>query len=182
MFNTYKFSNHDIKRFIVSLWKVVYLYESLHEKPYFRFSNDLERWSFQKNRIGIWSFFLERLYFFSPKIWSYALNRKWKMNFSQNTWKYDIFFKCFEKMVFPKNCAGIWFSLYHKKRWHFFSRIYDNFSIAENRNFVKMVLLFSTHIKLPFCHKKQRWSSQKKMQLRWYSSYKRSFWHSRLTF
>ena len=53
LFNTHKFSNHDINRFIVLLWKVVYLYESLHEKPYFRFSNDLERWSFQKNRIGI---------------------------------------------------------------------------------------------------------------------------------
>ena len=53
LFNTHKFSNHDINRFIVLLWKVVYLYESLHEKPYFRFLNDLKRWSFQKNCTGI---------------------------------------------------------------------------------------------------------------------------------
>ena len=104
LFNTHKFSNHDINRFIVLLWKVVYLYESLHEKPYFRFSNDLKRWSFQKNRTGIWSvlYHQERWYFFSPKIWSFSLDGKWKMNFSKNTWKYDIFFKYFEKTVFPK--------------------------------------------------------------------------------
>ena len=77
----------------------------LHGKPYFLFPNVLKRWSFQKNRTGIWSFLYhqERWYFFSPKIWYYSLGGKWKMIFlKKNTWKYDIFFKCSEKMVFPK--------------------------------------------------------------------------------
>ena len=69
-------------------------------------SNVLKRWSFQKNRTGIWSFLLycmERWYFFFPKMWSYSLDGKWKIIFPQkNTWKYHIFFKCPEKMVFLK--------------------------------------------------------------------------------
>ena len=55
---------------------------------------------------GIWSFlhYRERWYFFFPKIWSYPLDEKWKVIFvKKNTWKYDIFFKCFEKIVFSKN-------------------------------------------------------------------------------
>ena len=31
-------------------------HQALHEKPYFLFLNVLKRWSFQKNRAGIWSF------------------------------------------------------------------------------------------------------------------------------
>ena len=72
-------------------------------------SNVLKRWSFQNNCTGIWSFllyYLERWYFFFTKIWSYSLDGKWKMIFLiKNTWKHDIFFKCPEKMVFPKRIA-----------------------------------------------------------------------------
>ena len=79
---------------------------SLHKKPYFLFLNVLKRWSFQKNRTGIWSFLYhqEKWYFFSPKISYYCLGGKWKMIFlkKKNTWKYDVFFKCSEKIVFPK--------------------------------------------------------------------------------
>ena len=58
-------------------------------------SNVLKRWSFQKNRTGIWSFlyYQERWYFFFPKIWSYSLDRKWKM-------------------IFLKKYMEIWYFLY----------------------------------------------------------------------
>ena len=85
--------------------------------------NVLKRWLFQKNSTGVWSilsYFLKRWYFFSPKMWSYSLDGKWKMIFLQkNTWKYDISFKCPEKTVFQKNCSGIWSFLYYLKRWVF---------------------------------------------------------------
>ena len=74
------------------------------------------------------------------------------MNFSKNTWKYDIFFKYFEKTVFQKKIA-LEYDFTFIIRKDGFSRIYDNFSIAENGNLVKRVLLFPTHIKLPFCKK-----------------------------
>ena len=90
-------------------------------------SNVLKKWFFQKNCTGIWSFllyYLERWYFFFPKIWSYSLDGKWKMIFlkkKKNTWKYDIFFKCSEKFVFPKkNCSWIWSFSYYLERWFFF--------------------------------------------------------------
>ena len=56
-------------------------------KPYFLFPDVMKKWSSQKNCTGIWSFLYnwERWYF-SKK----------------NTWWYDIFFKCSEKMVFKK--------------------------------------------------------------------------------
>ena len=39
----------------------------------------------------------------------------------KNTWKYDIFFKCSAKMIFPKNRTGLWsFLLYYQERWYFF--------------------------------------------------------------
>ena len=77
-----------------------------HRKPFFS-PNVLKRWYFQKNCAGIWSFmyYRERWYFFFLKIWSYTLNRKWKVSFFKNTRKYDIFFKLSEKMVFPKRAA-----------------------------------------------------------------------------
>ena len=81
---------------------------SLHGKPFFLFPEVLKRWSFQKNRAGIWSFlyYRERSCFFFPKIWSYTLERKWKMIFlKKNTRKYDIFIKLSEKMVFSKSAT-----------------------------------------------------------------------------
>ena len=38
----------------------------------------------------------------------------------KDTWKYDIFGKCSEKMVFPKNCTRIWPFLYYQKNMMFF--------------------------------------------------------------
>ena len=70
---------------------------SLHGKPYFLFLDALKRWSFQKNCAGTWSFlyYWERWYFIFPKIWSYALDGKWRMIFLKKymeIWKDGIFF------------------------------------------------------------------------------------------
>ena len=103
-------------------------------KTIFSFSKFFERWSFQKNRTGIWSFlhYQERWYFFFPKIWSYSLDTKGKMIFfKKNTWKYDIFFKCSEKMVFPKNSRlNMIFFVISGKMVFLFSRKYDIFSLG----------------------------------------------------
>ena len=69
----------------------------------FPFSNILKRWSFQKNRTGIWSFlyYQERWYFFFPKIWSYSLDTK-------------------GKTIFLKKILEIWYFLQmFWKRWSF---------------------------------------------------------------
>ena len=77
---------------------ILSLVPTMHEKPYFLFSNVLKRWSFQKNRTGIWSFlyYQKRWYFFFQKIWSYTLGAKGKMiSFKQilgNIWKDGISF------------------------------------------------------------------------------------------
>ena len=84
--------------------KMFLLVQPLHKKPYF-FANVLKRWSFKKSCTGIWSFLYnqERWCFFSPKIWPYFFRGKWKMIFlKKSTWKYDIFSKYSEKVVFPK--------------------------------------------------------------------------------
>ena len=62
----------------------------------------------KKNCAGIWSFlyYRERWYFFFPKNMILPFRRKMKDDLSQkNTRKYDIFFKCSEKMVFSKGIA-----------------------------------------------------------------------------
>ena len=47
-----------------------------------------------------------KLIFIFPENIILFFRRKMKDDLSQkNTWKYDIFFKCPEKMVFPKNIA-----------------------------------------------------------------------------
>ena len=49
----------------------------------------------------------------------------------KNTWKYDIFFECSEKMVFPRNsCLGVIFFVISGKMVFLFSRKYDIFSLG----------------------------------------------------
>ena len=95
---------------------------TLHGKPYFLFPDVLKRWSFQKNRAGIWSFLYygERWYFFFPKIWSCPLDGKWKMIFLK---KYtEIYFlQIFWKDgLFNRDCAGTWSFLHYLESWYFF--------------------------------------------------------------
>ena len=152
---------------------------SLLKKPYFLFPNVLKRWSFQKKWTGIWSFLYhqERWYFFSPKIWYYSLGRKWKMVFlKKNTWKYDIFFKCSKKMVFPKNLCWNMISYIMRKDPISFSQKCDIF--FTDRKW-KMIFLkkymeiwcflyvgkdgvsFSYKYQITLLSKKQRWSFPK---------------------
>ena len=87
----------------------------------------------------------------------------------KTTWKYDIFFKCSEKMEFPKKLHWNMIFLLSSgkvaflfpKTWYFFygrkmkddlsQKIYGNmrFSVCS----VKMVFLFPTNMKLPFGQK-----------------------------
>ena len=109
---------------------------TLHGKPYFLFPDVLKRWSFQKNCGGIWSFlyYRERWYFFFPKIWSYTLDRKWKMIFLK---------KIHGNMIFPSSFLKRW-SFQNGPRRHmifavlsgkmpFFSRKHDLFSLGRRR-------------------------------------------------
>ena len=58
---------------------------------------------------------------------------KLKDDLSQkNMWKYDIFFKCSQKMVFPKNLRlNMIFFVISGKMVFLFSRKYDIFSLGE---------------------------------------------------
>ena len=105
--------------------------QALYEKPYFPFPNVLKRLFFQKNRTGIWFslYHQERWYFFFPENMILFFRRKIKDDLSQkNAWKYDIFFKCSGKMVFPKKLHWniIFFTswgnmaFFFPKIWYFF--------------------------------------------------------------
>ena len=90
-------------------WKMIFL-KKIHGNMIFS-SNVLKRWSFQKNRTGTWSFllyYLERWYFFFPKIWSYSLDGKWKMIFLK---------KIHGNMTFFSNGPKRWF-FQNKSRWN----------------------------------------------------------------
>ena len=103
---------------------------TMHEKPYLLFPNVLKRWSFQKNRTGIWSF-LYYQYFFFPIICSYSLDTKGKMIFLKKYLEMWCFLQMFWKDGLSKKLTpehnlfcniwkdGIYFFL---KIWYFFFR------------------------------------------------------------
>ena len=91
----------------------------------------------------------DNISFFEKKIWFYSLDGKWKIFLNKNTWKYDISCKCFEKMLFPKNCTGIWSFLYYQKKMIFlFSRIHDLIIYFLTLNWYVQIFLY--HCKLHF--------------------------------
>ena len=92
---------------------------TLHNKPYFLFPNTLKRLPFQKKCIWIWSFLYhqERWYFFSLKIWSYSLERKWKIIFFKKFMEIWYFRK---RWSFQKTCSEMWSFLYDQERCHLF--------------------------------------------------------------
>ena len=87
----------------------------------------------------------------------------------KNTWKYDKFFKCFEKMVFPKKLhCNMVFLISWGKMAFFFPENNILFLRTENERWyfskntwkyhvfcmlVKVVFSFPTNMKLPFCQK-----------------------------
>ena len=82
---------------------------------------------------------------------------------------YFIFSNVPKRWSSQKNCAGIWSFLYHEERWHFFfPKIWYFFLRTENQRWyfskntwkydvfcmmLKVVFLFPTNMKLPFCQK-----------------------------
>ena len=101
---------------------------------------------------------------------------KMKDDLSQkNTWKYDIFFNCSKKMVFPKKSHWHMIFLvssgkihfFFTKIWYFFCRrkMKDDLSQKIHGNmmfsvyYVKVVFFFLTNMKLSFRQKTKRWPS-----------------------
>ena len=89
--------------------------------------------------------------------------------FQKNTWKYDIFFKCSEKMVFPKNSSqNMIFFVISGKIVFLFSKKYDIFSLGgkwKKMIFIKIRLeiwyflyiwVGVTGATLPSCQKKTK--------------------------
>ena len=76
-----------------------------------------------------------------PKNMTLFLRHKRKDDLSQkNTWKYDIFFKCSEKMVFPRNSRlDVIFFVISGKMVSLFSRKYYIFSLG--RKWKKMIFI-----------------------------------------
>ena len=62
---------------------VIFKQPVLHGNLYFLFPDVLKRWSFRKNRVGIWSFlyYLERCFFSPWKHDIFSLGRKWETTF-----------------------------------------------------------------------------------------------------
>ena len=91
-------------------WKMIFLKKKTKKHGNMVFSsNILKRWSFRK--IWHWNMIFlvvlsGKMIFLFPEICSHSLDAKWKIIFlKKNTWKHDIFFKCPQKMVFPKIIA-----------------------------------------------------------------------------
>ena len=106
---------------------------TLHEKPYFLFPNILKRWSSQKKWHWNMIFLVlsGNMIFLLPENMILFFRRKMKDDLSQKTtWKYDTFFKCSKKIVFPKkphwNFIFIVLSgkmrAFFPKIWYFFFR------------------------------------------------------------
>ena len=92
----------------------------------------------KKNRAGIWSFlyYWEIWYFFFPEIWSYLQTENERWPFSKkkkkNTRKYEIFFKCSEKMDFSKRTVRDLIFLVLSGKVVFFSQSMVFFPWTEN--------------------------------------------------
>ena len=133
------------------------------QKTIFFFTNVLKRWSFKKSRAGKWSllYYQKRWYFFFPKNIILFFRQKMKDGlFQKNKWKYDIFFKYSEKMVFPKKLhwnkiflvlSGKMIFLFPENMiWFFKRKMKDDLS--------KKIHGFMTF----FSNAPKRWSFQKK--------------------
>ena len=85
--------------------KMYFKFFSLHGKPYFVFRNVLKRWSFQKIAPEYdLSCIIRKDDISFPRKYDlvlYVENERLYF-FKKSTRKYDIFFKCSEKTVFPK--------------------------------------------------------------------------------
>ena len=143
---------------------------SLHEKPYIIFPDVLKRWSFQKNlRWNIIFFVLSgKVIFLFPENKILHLDEKWTMIFlKKNTWKYDIFVKCSENMVYSiklhRNMISciIWEGgIFFPKAW-FFSLDGKRKMIFVKKN---MEIWYFLYIRTGVTNVKQRPSAKNKIK------------------
>ena len=158
----------------------------LHGKPYFLFPDIQKRWSFKKNCTGIWSFlyYWERWNFFFPKIWSYSLDKKWKMIFLQKKYM-EIWY--FLQMFWKDGLFKIIAQEYNTSCviWKdgIFPRKHDIFSLDGKWKmiFLKKYMIFSVYTyrcykqdNMPLCQKNSNMIFSRKNTLK-------GNWRSRLT-
>ena len=105
-------------------------------KTIFSFSKCFEKMVFRKKSHWNMIFLVlsGKMIFLFPENMILFFRHKRKDDLSQkNTWKYDIFFKCSEKMVFPKNSRlNMIFFVISGKMVFLFSRKYGIFSLGGN--------------------------------------------------
>ena len=147
-----------------------YLLVPLHGKPHFLFPDVLKRWSSQKKLCWNMIFLVlsGKMIFLFPENMILHLRRKMKDDLSQkNTRKYDIFFKCSEKMVFSKGIALGFFPRKHdifslEGKWGmFFFKKYTGVW-----TFLCIVTDVTNMMPRSSVKKKQRWSYPAKIHLR----------------
>ena len=120
-----------------------------------------------------------KIMFLFPENMILHLRRKMKDDLSQkNTWKYDVFFKLFEKMVFSKRGrAGTWSFLYYLERWYFFPKTWyfflgqearDDLSQEIHGNMIFPVYTYGCYKRgvTPLCQKKSKMVLSRKRDLK----------------
>ena len=146
---------------------------TLHGKPYFLFARHPERMVFSKKscRNLIFLVLSGKTIFLFPERLILPLRRKMKDDLSlKSTPKYDIFFKCSEKMVFSKwialghdlSCI-IWKDgIFFPKTWYFFlgRKVREDLFQEIHGNMKFSVYTYRCYKRgaMPICQKNQRWS------------------------
>ena len=122
---------------------------------------------------------LGKMIFLFPENMILLLGQKMKDDLSKkNTWKYDILFKCSEKMVFSERSSRNMVFLVLSGKTVFFSRECDVFSLdrkwkitfhkkyAEVRNFLYIRTSVTNLTSRPTAKKNQKWSYPAKIHLK----------------
>ena len=116
------------------------------------------------------------VFLFFQKYDIFSLDGKEKVIFlKKNTWKYDGFFRCSEKVVFLQklHCNMIYFVISGKIVF-LFSQKYDIFSLDENFLYICINV---TNMILPFCQKSKD-NLPKKYTKRWHFRHPWKIWYS----
>ena len=116
---------------------------SLHEKPYFLFPNVFQRYSLQKPALDydLACIIKKDDISFYRKCNLILYTQKERWSFSKNTWKYDVFFKYFKKIIFPNNShLNMIFFVISGKVVLLFSIKYDIF-FFEDRKWKKLIFI-----------------------------------------
>ena len=140
----------------------------MHGKPYFLFPDVLKRWSFQKNRAGIWSFlyYRERSCFFPRKYDLTPYTEDERRSFSNKYTGICYFLQIFWKDgLFKKGRAGTLSFLYYlvfffPKTWYFFfgQEVRGDLSQETHGNMIFSVYTYKCYKRgvTPLCQKKSK--------------------------